>query len=89
MFSLFQPQTLNCGHVYCKYCIDQWKIKCRSGGFTCPNCRSKITGQSRSLHLENLIESLFKDVDQSIKEEREMLLNERKGEMNNENRVMI
>jgi hypothetical protein len=50
-----------------------------AGGFTCPNCRTKITGLGRSLHLENLIEALFQGVDLQAKEDRDRLLRERQG----------
>ena len=80
--SLFQPMSLNCGHVFCEFCISQWKDKCsKNSAFTCPNCRQPITSQSRSLHLENLIGSLYQEIDESIKEEREKLVKDRKDEI--------
>ena len=78
----FQPMSLNCGHVFCEFCINQWKDKCsKNTAFTCPNCRQPITSQTRSLHLENLISSLYQDVDESIKDEREKLVKYRKEEI--------
>ena len=75
----FQPVALNCGHVYCNFCIDQWKAKCQSGHFNCPNCRAKITSVNRSLYLENILEAFFNDVEEDAKKEREALVAERKG----------
>ena len=73
--------TLNCGHVFCQFCINQWKEKCKKSGFTCPNCRVPIQNQNRSLHIENLISSLYNDIDESIKADREKLIQERKAEI--------
>ena len=79
--------TMNCGHVFCQYCIAQWESKCvppkkgKKSDFTCPNCREKITTQSRSLQIENLIVALFRDVDEALVKDREKLIQERKVEM--------
>ena len=75
------PVTLNCGHVFCEFCINQWKDKVKKkSDFTCPNCRIAITSQSRSLQLENLISALYRDIDESISKDREALIAERKAE---------
>ena len=75
------PVTLNCGHVFCEFCINQWKDKVKKkSDFTCPNCRIAITSQSRSLQLENLISALYRDIDESIAKDREALIAERKAE---------
>ena len=37
---------------------------------------------SRARYLESIIESLYRDVSQSLKNERELLLSERRGETN-------
>ena len=75
------PVTLNCGHVFCEFCINQWKDKVKKQkDFTCPNCRVQITSQSRSLQLENLISALYRDIDESIAKDREELIKERKAE---------
>ena len=74
--------TLNCGHVFCQFCIAQWESKCaKKKNFTCPNCRESISTFSRSLQLENLIVALFRDVDESLLKDRETLIEERKVEM--------
>ena len=78
------PVTLNCGHVFCEFCINQWKDKVKKAkDFTCPNCRVEITSQTRSLQLENLISALYRDIDPAIAKEREDLIKERKAEMEN------
>ena len=78
------PVTLNCGHVFCEFCINQWKDKVKKAkDFTCPNCRIEVTTQSRSLQLENLISALYRDIDPSIAKDREDLIKERKAEVEN------
>ena len=76
--------TLNCGHVYCQYCLENWKTECKKKphtvGFTCPNCRSKITTTIRSLHLDNLVNAIYRDVDGELKRDREELIQNRKAE---------
>ena len=76
---LFQPMTLNCGHVFCQFCIQQWRVKCQKRGFNCPNCREPVTSCTKSFHLENLIDSMFQDIDVSVLEERNEILESRKG----------
>lgn len=74
------PMSLNCGHVFCRHCISQWQLKC-GGAANCPNCRQMVTSTSRSLHLENLIEAIFSDANESIREERKRLVAERQAEI--------
>jgi len=83
-----EPLSLNCGHVYCQFCIDQWKSTCtaRKGAFTCPNCRQVITNTTKSIHLQNLIESLYADASQDIKTERQQVVAERKDAEKQANR---
>ena len=74
--------TLNCGHVFCQFCINEWEAKCgKKSNFTCPNCRELVVSQARSLHLENLIAALFRDIDASMAADREKLVQERQAEI--------
>lgn len=75
------PMSLNCGHVYCQYCIESWKRECmKNSEFSCPNCRSKVTTTIRSLHLDNLVNSIYRDADEELKKDREELIQNRKAE---------
>jgi len=74
--------ALNCGHVFCQFCIKQWEWRVKTKkDFTCPNCRVLITSQSQSKHIENLISALYRDIDETLSKEREDLIQERKLEM--------
>jgi hypothetical protein len=74
--------TLSCGHVFCQFCIGEWEAKCgKKSNFTCPNCRQPVISFTRSLHLENLISALYRDIDDSIAQEREQLIKERQAEI--------
>lgn len=48
----FQPTVLNCGHMFCKSCINEWKSKKK----ICPMCRTKITGCVQVFNLDTIIE---------------------------------
>ena len=77
-----RPMALNCGHVFCQFCVTQWESRAKTKkDFTCPNCRVLITVQSRSMHIENLISAIYRDVDETLSKEREDLIYERKLEI--------
>ena len=77
------PLSLNCGHAFCQWCINQWKLKSKNN-FDCPICREPITILSRAWALENLISSWYKDnMNENIKKERTKLIHDR-YEINNE-----
>jgi hypothetical protein len=77
----FQPMTLPCGHVFCSFCLGQWKKKCFSGHYDCPNCRHKIGKEkvTPNLYLENLITSWTKELGPNMLQEREKAIALRKG----------
>ena len=76
--------ALNCGHVFCQFCIKQWEWRVKTKkDFTCPNCRVLITSQTRSMHIENLISALYRDIDETLSKERNVLIEERRREMEN------
>ena len=75
------PLSLNCGHAFCQWCINQWKASSKNN-FDCPICREPITILSRAWALENLILSWYKDMNENIKKERSKLIQDR-YEINN------
>merc|ERR1712223_864955 len=77
-----EPMSLNCGHVYCQYCLESWKKDCKKKkkSYTCPNCRSVISSSVRSIHLDNLITAIFSDANEEVKKDREELVKERQAE---------
>ena len=77
-----EPMSLGCGHVYCCHCLKQWEVNCGNcfASFNCPNCREPVKSFTKSLQIENLISSVFRNLSTSIQEEREKLVKERKAE---------
>lgn len=77
-----EPMALGCGHVYCRHCLQQWEVNCGNcfAKFNCPNCRQPITQFSKSLHLDNLITSLYKGLNEMLQQERRDLIKERQAE---------
>ena len=54
------PMTLNCGHVFCQYCIAKWEKNCQNRQeYSCPNCRERVYSQIRSVQMENLITAIY------------------------------
>lgn len=78
-----EPMTLGCGHVYCKHCINEWEVNCGNcfAKFNCPNCRQPITQFNKSLHLDNLITSLYEGESKEYQNERAELLEARRKEV--------
>jgi len=73
------PVTLNCGHIFCQFCINQFELEVKTNkDFNCPNCKIPITSQTRCRQIENLITAIYSDVDESLFKEREALIEERK-----------
>ena len=77
-----EPMTLGCGHVYCRFCLEQWEMQCGNcfAEFNCPNCREPITTYNKSLQLDNLIKSMYQGLGEVSQREREALIEERKAE---------
>jgi hypothetical protein len=71
-----------CGHVFCQYCLAQWKKQCQQRQYDCPNCRQKVGRDkiTRNLYLENLITSWTKELGPDMLAAREKAIEERKGE---------
>ena len=78
-----EPMTLGCGHVYCKHCINEWEVNCGNcfAKFNCPNCRQPITQFNKSLHLDNLITSLYEGESKEYQNERAELIEARRKEV--------
>ena len=78
-----EPMTLGCGHVYCKHCINEWEVNCGNcfAKFNCPNCRHPITQFNKSLHLDNLITSLYEGESKEYQNERAELIEARRKEV--------
>ncbi len=54
--------SLNCGHLFCKFCVDKWKKKSKTlatGKPTCPICRRHITMQAPIRSIDCFIEKTF------------------------------
>ncbi|XP_053568682.1 E3 ubiquitin-protein ligase RNF8 isoform X2 [Bombina bombina] len=68
--------TLNCAHSFCSYCIKSWRRRKDE----CPICRQPIHSETRSLVLDNCIDSMVAKLSVEMKERRAKLIKERKGE---------
>ncbi|KAG7460708.1 hypothetical protein MATL_G00201630 [Megalops atlanticus] len=68
--------TLSCAHSFCLHCIEAWRK--RSGA--CPICRQDILSQTRSLVLDNCIDRMVESLSAELKERRQELISQRKGE---------
>ncbi len=59
---LTKSVSLNCGHLFCKPCVDQWKKKSKSLEShkpTCPICRRPIKMQAPVRSIDCFIEKTF------------------------------
>lgn len=76
---MVSPTSLNCSHVFCGHCIDEWKRECRSNNTSnngiCPVCRKEVYCQTQVLAFENVI-TLVLDcfLDSKEKEERSKIV---------------
>ncbi|XP_028858781.1 E3 ubiquitin-protein ligase rnf8 isoform X2 [Denticeps clupeoides] len=68
--------TLNCAHSFCQYCIRQWRRRKDE----CPTCRRSIQFETRSLVLDNCIDRMVEKLSGEMKQRRQALITERKGE---------
>lgn len=66
--------TLNCGHTFCKDCIDIWKGR----NSNCPNCRGEITSFVSNKDMDNYITKFIDEfMPEEFKAKRVSLMNER------------
>ncbi|XP_066533832.1 E3 ubiquitin-protein ligase rnf8 isoform X2 [Hoplias malabaricus] len=68
--------TLNCAHSFCRHCITDWRRRKDE----CPICRQSIVSQTRSLVLDNCIDRMVENLSPEMRERRQALIQERKGE---------
>lgn len=71
-----QAVTLSCAHSFCLHCIGEWRKRKEE----CPICRQSILSQTRSLVLDNCIDRMVDNLSPDMKERRQALITERKGE---------
>ena len=57
-----QPTIVNCGHTFCKTCIEGWRQRQRNP--TCPICRADIIFSCHNQVLEELIEQYSEIVEE-------------------------
>ena len=76
VWSRRQAHVLNCTHIFCLYCIAEW----RKRKDECPICRQTIRSQTRCLPLDNFIDSMVQNLSADIKTRRQVIVDERKGE---------
>ena len=74
-FVYFQATALNCTHSFCALCIRQWLAVKKE----CPNCRTAVTSQMRSIVLDNYIDRMVEQLSAEMKDRRKQLVAERKG----------
>ncbi|KAK7104960.1 E3 ubiquitin-protein ligase rnf8-like [Littorina saxatilis] len=65
--------SLNCSHAFCALCIRQWLAVKRE----CPNCRTAVASQMRSIVLDNYIDRMVAQLSEEMKERRAQLVVER------------
>lgn len=65
--------TLQCGHTFCEFCINQWKKKQK----TCPICRKKIKTETQSLVINNYLERMVENLSSELKCRRKELIKQR------------
>ena len=84
-YRFFQATSLNCAHVFCKLCINQWmKVKKE-----CPNCRAPITSQMQALALDSYIDRMVEQLNNDLKQRRKELLEIRKGIQENSKDIYL
>ena len=59
---LTKPLVINCGHTFCKKCLDRW-IEQKGKNSNCPNCRSRILFSTPNQVLYGLIEEFLAKTD--------------------------
>ena len=76
-----EPTSLNCGHIYCKFCLSAWRKQCdndESMELNCPTCREKIQTEDHNLPMDNLIDAMMREATKRMKEDRSELIKQRK-----------
>merc|ERR1712150_152783 len=74
------PTSLKCGHIYCKFCLEGWRKGCNDDDemeFNCPCCRAEIVSEDRNLYLDNLVKAVMKETNETLKQHRKELVEQR------------
>ncbi|KAL8618343.1 hypothetical protein ACOMHN_047415 [Nucella lapillus] len=66
--------SLNCSHAFCSLCLRQWLAVKKE----CPNCRSPVTSQMRSIVMDNYIDRMVEQLSADMKQRRTQMVAERK-----------
>ncbi|CAL8317820.1 unnamed protein product [Merluccius merluccius] len=80
-----QAYVLNCAHIFCLYCIGEW----RKRKDECPICRQTIRTQTRCLPLDNFIDGMVQNLSADTKARRQVLVAERQGAKARPPEVMV
>ena len=70
---------IDCGHMFCKYCLEQWKKN--SGKMSCPVCRNNFKTEVRTFVLDNFIDQAVAKLSENYKLNRAALIAERQGKI--------
>ena len=68
---------IDCGHMFCKFCLDQWKKK--SPKKSCPICRNNYKTEVRTFVLDNFIDQAVSKLSEDYKSNRNAIIAERQG----------
>ncbi|KAL0103025.1 hypothetical protein PUN28_018375 [Cardiocondyla obscurior] len=68
-----KPMLLSCSHTFCYHCIKMWNKKKKE----CPICRKPVTSMTKSLVLDNFIESMVENLPIELKNRRQEIIRER------------
>ena len=71
------PMTLNCGHTFCQFCLNQHK-KAKNGN-SCPDCKTVITTQTTSIVIENVVKEILGEMPKSFLKKHEDSIQERES----------
>ena len=80
--------ALECGHKFCQYCIERWQSRAPGGELNCPNCRKKVTAFHPDITVDNLIESLFRDLSDQQQKDRRDTIEERQSKSTSQTEIL-
>lgn len=72
---LLQATSLSCTHSFCAFCLEEWMKRKKN----CPVCRTPVTSMARAIVLDSYIEKMVSCFSEEMKERREQIIKERKG----------
>lgn len=62
------PMVLNCGHTFCKYCLDRYIIS-KSNIIPCPTCKIPTSSLKRNYGMISMLEDIYPEVYKKSDEE--------------------